>query len=1146
MAVNFPTDPQVGDEVTANSATLKWDGVAWVSSGSSGTSGNADIADFVFDYASYDQDESRMTIHNHDMVIRTTRDSVPEGDEPYDADISIDSANDMWIDANDEIAITSSNDTVRIGTWGVEGPNVWRFTQTGSISLPAGDSSIGSGTSGTLVDETRTITASSNAQGTTDDFNGSAIMLSITEDTQWFADQVNSIATVTFADGTTGQIDSIYDSSSQVGFPSITFGLVDSVNKTFAEMYPLTIVGEKLRPKDYVSIDVNKSTWKFEGDGDLVTPTSNARIINTVVPGDITLSAYSGITLSFADVPGAGLTFPDQTIQTTAYTGEGISSFPYDPYGSINGQNVPAGVDRVVNISDTFSEGPLANGGTVGLDGENAVHVPIDDEGFQEIFDNRAQLNGATITLNDQTVLNVTGFAEGVYQSVEFPSGQFILETGITKTAEEIYPFTFNAVHIYPGEINKVQITSYNDVPGVPDPQFTFSSDGTFRLPGDGYIQNVTGSSGDGYGNDTIEIVPDSSLTSDQRIIIDPTQPNHIHIRPGGIQDGSTAELIIGGERTHVKVADNSVNYGGSVNIASKVNPQTGSYVNDSPEAGPQMIVSTTDLGFITPGTYVYVNGTKHYVSDVSLNSPLEGQSIITVDGATLIPNDHYTFISDQGENNWSFTSNGMLVGPAMGYVNVYGIANPATDTYLGISAAHKITISGTDGEFLGDPEIATNQIATLGDLIPGVTGPQGPGFGVSYLGNYNSEAGYVPDIAVVRGSDGQLYLAKASGQLGDPINYQNNGQWEVWIPKGADGAQGATGEQGPTGAGVPTGGSAGQILAKTDTTDYNTEWIDNYTSQVKHLVKAGESLTAGQAVYVSSATGTNIVVSKASNATEATSSKVLGLIAQDMALNDTGFVVTEGLIAGLDTGTANEGDAVWLGTSGNLIYGLANKPHAPAHLVFIGVVTRANTNNGEIFVKVQNGFELEELHTVSLEATASIADNEVLAFDSASGLWKNKTASEAGLATAADFSNTAWTSYTPVVIADGGGFSLGNGVVTGRYKQIGKTVSFYAKFIFGSTTSPGAGHWNFSLPVQAYDSNFTFSAAILDDGAAWYGGIGNGNYTGSKTHFAVIIPGTSASVTTWATVGNGGPFIWTDKDNITISGTYEAAQPLI
>jgi hypothetical protein len=85
-----------------------------------------------------------------------------------------------------------------------------------------------------------------------------------------------------------------------------------------------------------------------------------------------------------------------------------------------------------------------------------------------------------------------------------------------------------------------------------------------------------------------------------------------------------------------------------------------------------------------------------------------------------------------------------------------------------------------------------------------GPTGSAGAGFGIFYLGNYNPANGYVPDIAVVRGSDGQLYLAKASGALDDPINYLSNGQWEVWIPKGPTGPTGAastvTGPTGPTG----------------------------------------------------------------------------------------------------------------------------------------------------------------------------------------------------------------------------------------------------------------------------------------------------------------------------------------------------------
>lgn len=165
--------------------------------------------------------------------------------------------------------------------------------------------------------------------------------------------------------------------------------------------------------------------------------------------------------------------------------------------------------------------------------------------------------------------------------------------------------------------------------------------------------------------------------------------------------------------------------------------------------------------------------------------------------------------------------------------------------------------------------------------------------------------------------------------------------------------------------------------------------WVIAATaSTLQHEVKAGEAMTKGQAVYVSSADGTNMIVSKASNATEATSSKTMGLIIQNLATNGKGYVITEGLLAGLNTASANAGDPVWLGTGGNLIYGLTNKPAAPAHLVFIGIVTRANVSNGEIFVRVQNGFELQELHNVSI--SDSVAGGNQLEYDSSTSLWKN------------------------------------------------------------------------------------------------------------------------------------------------------------
>ena len=196
-----------------------------------------------------------------------------------------------------------------------------------------------------------------------------------------------------------------------------------------------------------------------------------------------------------------------------------------------------------------------------------------------------------------------------------------------------------------------------------------------------------------------------------------------------------------------------------------------------------------------------------------------------------------------------------------------------------------------------------------------------------------------------------------------------------------------------------------------------------NYTSVVKHTVRAGEGLIAGTPVYVSSANGTNIIVSKASNTGEGTSSKTLGLLAQNLNVGTNGFVVSEGLLAGLNTSEAAAGDPVWLGPTGTLIYGLTNKPKAPAHLVFIGIVTRVNANNGEIFVRIQNGFELEELHNVNITAPAT---GEVLIYNATTGLWTNTNtmASKSYVDSAvAGLGNTASTTYVPLSLlgnADG------------------------------------------------------------------------------------------------------------------------------
>jgi len=73
-------------------------------------------------------------------------------------------------------------------------------------------------------------------------------------------------------------------------------------------------------------------------------------------------------------------------------------------------------------------------------------------------------------------------------------------------------------------------------------------------------IESIANSSSDGLSASTITLKPDSSLNTDQYIVVEPTAgvgvPDHIHIRAGGPIDNSSVDLIIGGEETNLKISD--------------------------------------------------------------------------------------------------------------------------------------------------------------------------------------------------------------------------------------------------------------------------------------------------------------------------------------------------------------------------------------------------------------------------------------------------------------------------------------------------------------------------------------------------------------------------------------------------------------
>jgi hypothetical protein len=157
--------------------------------------------------------------------------------------------------------------------------------------------------------------------------------------------------------------------------------------------------------------------------------------------------------------------------------------------------------------------------------------------------------------------------------------------------------------------------------------EWRMSNNGRFELPGDGYIENPINSSGDGNGYDTIKIVPDVDReSSDQYLIIDPTEPNHIHIRAGGVQDDSGADLILGGENTHVKVSDAN----GSVSILADDISIT-SYLSPS-----SLSINTYDGARINSNrTSAYSDENKIAAVLGDVNAVVPANTAFTVNGGT-------------------------------------------------------------------------------------------------------------------------------------------------------------------------------------------------------------------------------------------------------------------------------------------------------------------------------------------------------------------------------------------------------------------------------------------------------------------------------------------------------------------------------
>ena len=163
--------------------------------------------------------------------------------------------------------------------------------------------------------------------------------------------------------------------------------------------------------------------------------------------------------------------------------------------------------------------------------------------------------------------------------------------------------------------------------------------------------------------------------------------------------------------------------------------------------------------------------------------------------------------------------------------------------------------------------------------------------------------------------------------------------------------------------------------------------------TQAQNLVtevynNTGATLTKGTVVYINGGQGNLPTVTKAQANSDATSAQTYGVVRTDITNMNNGYITVIGNLDNIDTQAYSAGTQLYLsGTTAGAWTDV--KPYAPIHLVYVGIVVRSHPTQGVVEIRIQNGYEMDELHNVSAQ---NPNNGDILQYVSSTSLW-TKTA---------------------------------------------------------------------------------------------------------------------------------------------------------
>jgi hypothetical protein len=148
-----------------------------------------------------------------------------------------------------------------------------------------------------------------------------------------------------------------------------------------------------------------------------------------------------------------------------------------------------------------------------------------------------------------------------------------------------------------------------------------------------------------------------------------------------------------------------------------------------------------------------------------------------------------------------------------------------------------------------------------------------------------------------------------------------------------------------------------------------------------------GAQINKGTVVRIVGSIGDNPLIGVANLMTEGESANTLGFATENIPNDSFGLIITEGTLIGVNTNGMTAGALLYLGVNGTFT---TTPPVAPNHGVRLGEVLRVQQNNGSIYVRVDNGIELNEAHDVIY---TGITHGDLLV--RSGSLWKNSKSLE-------------------------------------------------------------------------------------------------------------------------------------------------------